>query len=54
MDSFCDISAKVRDTSNKIILPMNSADKGQSILKCLFDVFNSHKKQTKTVRIEVP
>ena len=27
--------------------------KGQLILKCLFGVFNSPKKQTKTIRLEV-
>ena len=28
--------------------------KGQLILKCLFGVFNSSKKQMKTIRLEVP
>ena len=29
-------------------------DKGQLISKCLFGVFNSSKKRTKTIRLEVP
>ena len=33
--------------------PIESKAKGQLISKCLFGVFNSHKKRMKTIQLEV-
>ena len=38
----------------EITLHDNAMHKGQLISKCLFGVFNSPKKRTKTIRLEVP
>ena len=44
----------IDDSRNYIDDPLNYiADKGQLISKCLFGVFNSSKKRTKTIRPEV-